>query len=163
MNIWSGQKRPGLSFGRSSIGAPADEQDQHRGRQPDVDAEEPVDRQRADPRTVLEEEQHVFAEDRRGTGDLDRDLRCEQRVEVPRQQVAGETEHERHDEQNDADDPLQLARLLVGAPQQHLQHVHHQERDHRGRAPIMQREHEMTGGNLVDDVLGGFPRRRGRR
>src|SRR5665213_1691813 len=62
-----------------------------------------------------------------------------------------------------ADDPLQIARFLVGAPKQPLQQVHRHERDHRRGAPVVQREHEVPGGDFLDQVLGRLVRRRGRR
>ena len=98
-----------------------DEGNQECRREPDVDPEEAVDRQGADAIAVLQEVEDARPEDRRVSSDVDRDARGEQGVEVPWQEVAGEPQDEREDEQDDADDPLDLARLLVGAPEQHLE------------------------------------------
>ena len=170
MNIWSGQKRPGLSFGASSIGAPAGPFQRKIMRCKATSAIStagvsqtwmPKKRLIVSvpmPEPSCKNSSTAWPGDRCRTRDLNRDFGCEQCIEIPRQQVAGETEHERDDEQDDADDPLQFARLLVRAPQQNLEHVHHHECDHRRRAPIVEREDELTGGNLLDDVLRRFPR-----
>ena len=108
MNIWLGQKRPGLSFGSSSTGGPARAvvaEDRTSARRPAATRIAGVS-QTCRPKNLLivsvpmlgaalEQVLDERAGDRRRAGDVDRDLRGEERVEVPRQQVAGQAEHER--------------------------------------------------------------------
>ena len=56
-------------------------------------------------------------------GDRRADAEPPVRVLVEAQHLAGEGHAERAQEQDDADDPGQLARILVGAEEEHLDHV----------------------------------------
>ena len=85
-----------------------------------MQAEEAIDRVGAHHRAALRDQLQNLAA-RRKAGDVQRDLRGEVRVHIPRQQIAGEAEHERDEEQQHADDPLQFARRFIRAPDQHLQ------------------------------------------
>ena len=140
----------------------ADQREQCGRHQPNVKAEETIDRLRSHSAAALRDVLYERSRNRREAGDVERDLRGEVCVHVPRQQIAGETEHERNEQQEDADDPLQLARRLIGAPDQHLQQVQEDERDHRRRAPVMHRQEEVRVRIQVDGARR-FPRRRRRR
>ena len=75
-----------------------------------------------------------------GTGEgrravqVDTDHGCPVRRLVPGQQVAGEAHQHPHDEDEGTRDPEQLARVLVGAEQEHARHVHEEE-DHEDARP----------------------------
>src|SRR5664279_256179 len=56
---------------------------------------------------------------------------------VPGKQVAGVAEQEGHDQQQNADDPVELARLTVRTAIEDLEHVGEDEEDHQLRRPAM--------------------------
>src|SRR6478736_4021698 len=92
---------------------------------PDLQAaqQDPVER-RVDQRRVSA---HVRADRDRPERDL-----------VPRQQVAAEAEHDRQEQQDHPDDPVELARWLVGSVVEDPRHVEEDE------------EHHQVGGPPVD-------------
>ena len=92
-------------------------------------------------------------EERRGAVDVDADDRGPVRRLVPRQQVAGEAFAEPHREQQHADDPVQLTRVLVGAEEEHAPHVHEHQDDEDRRAPLVHAAHEPARPHVVRDVL----------
>ena len=55
--------------------------------------------------------------------DVERDRRRPVRLLIPRQQIAGERKGEDDQQEQHADHPVQLARLLVGPEQHDAQHV----------------------------------------
>src|SRR3990172_1446174 len=84
---------------------------------------------------------HVRADRDRPVGDL-----------VPRQQVAGERQHDREEQQDDADDPVELARRLVGAVVEDPHHVQEDEEHHEVGAPAMDVPGEQPEGDLRLDA-----------
>ncbi len=140
-----------------------DEHDQQQRRQPDVNAEELVQRQRVHDRAALQPILQERTGNRRRAGDIQRDLRCKVGVEIPRQQIACKPEDQRENEQDDADDPLQLARTLVCAPHRDLHEVHRDQRDHRRRTPIVEADDELAERDLLVDEERRFPCARRRR
>ena len=59
---------------------------------------------------------------------------------------------EGQDEQDDADDPVELARVLVGAEEEGPRHVQEDEDHHHRRAPLVHAAHELAEEGLVGDV-----------
>src|SRR5262249_37770167 len=83
-------------------------------------------------------------------------------VLIPAEDLAGEGHAERAEEQEDADDPRELARVFVGAPQEHLDHVQRHDGDHRIRAPEMQRAQEPAERSLEVQIEQALIRAVGR-
>ena len=81
---------------------------------------------------------------------------------IPRQQVAGEAQQHRQHQQDDADDPVELARRLVGAGQEDAHHVQPDRDDHRVGAPavnLAQDAQRHVGTQVLDVLVGVFDRR----
>ena len=95
---------------------------------------------------LLRDERRVPRE-RRAHGDRpDREL-------VPRQQVARERQAEREEQQDHADDPVELARRLVGPGVEHAGHVQRHAEDHEVGAPPVQVAHEVAEEHRRADAL----------
>ena len=71
---------------------------------------------------------------------------------VPREEVAGESLGHPARQQQDADDPVQLARVLVRAEQEHAAHVQEHEDDEDARAPLVHAADEPPERQVVGDV-----------
>ena len=56
---------------------------------------------------------------------------------IPGQQIAGEAQEQRHQQQQHAQHPVELARLLVGAGEEDAAHVQEDHRHHAVRRPAM--------------------------
>ena len=98
----------------------------------------------------------------RKPSNIERHLRREVRIHIPRKQVSGKAEDERDEQQEHADDPLQFARRFVRAEDQHLQQMQEDQRDHRRCAPVVNRQQRVRE-RIQIDRAGRFPSRRGRR
>ena len=96
-------------------------------------------------------------DERDAAGDRRADPEPPVRVLIEAQDLAGEGHAERHRSRKHADDPGQLARILVGAEQEHLHHVDEHDRDHEVRAPAVQRAEEPAERDLVVQGLQAAP------
>src|SRR6202521_883785 len=81
---------------------------------------------------------------------------------VPGQQVAGEAQQQRDQQQQGADAPVELARLLVGAGQKDARHVEPDRDHHRVRRPTVhvaddaaEGDHELQVAHVLVGVLRG--------
>ena len=72
---------------------------------------------------------------------------------VPGQQVAGEALQHPHREQEHADDPVQLARVLVGAEEEDPRHVEEHQDDEDAGAPLVHAANEPAEREVVGDEL----------
>ena len=81
-------------------------------------------------------------EKRRGAGHVGTDRDGPDGQLIPRQQVAGERQQEREQQQDDADHPVELARRFVTAGEKHAIHVEPGRDDHGVGAPAMQLAHD---------------------
>src|SRR4051812_10247608 len=82
---------------------------------------------------------------------------------VEREQVARERHQHREDQQDDADDPVQLPRVLVRAEEERPRHVQEDQDHHHGRSPLVHPAHELAEEDVVGDVARRFVGLRGRR
>ena len=95
------------------------------------------------------------SEEGRGAGHVRTDRDRPDRQLIPRQQVAGEREQQRQHQQDHADDPVEFARRLVAAGEEHAVHVQPRGDHHRMGPPAMQfaqnaqRRHVAQRGHVV--------------
>src|SRR5579862_766311 len=68
-------------------------------------------------------ERTFVSQQRGGTTHVRAHGHCPDRQLIPRQQVPGETEEQREDQQDDTDDPVEFAGRLVGTGQEYAEHV----------------------------------------
>jgi len=99
-------------------------------------------RVRADLEAADEQEAALRTEDRRRTDHVRTDGDRPEGQLIPWQQVAGEAEQQRQHEQNDTNDPVELARGLIRARVEHTHHVHEGQHDHAVRHPAMHVAHQ---------------------
>ena len=111
-----------------------------------MDHVEPQERVLADLEAAQQQAVDRRVEQRRVAAHVRADRDRPERDLVPRQQVAGEAEHDRAEEQDHADDPVELTRRLVGPVVEDPHHVQEDE------------EHHQVGGPPVD-VPGQKPER----
>lgn len=103
-----------------------------------------------------------------GAGERDRlDHAVDDAQAVAREQVVGERvarEAERHGEheQQEADDPVELARLAEGAGEEDAQHVQADRGHEQQCRPVMHLAHEQAAPDLERDIEGGVVRHRHR-
>ena len=88
-----------------------------------VDRIEACERFSAEFGARAKEVRQIGPDDRSRAGDVHRYDRRPERAVVERKQIAGERHRHRQDQQNDADHPVQLARVLVGAEEERAPHV----------------------------------------
>ena len=122
------------------------------GDQQHVDRVEARERRGAEVRAAEQEVRQERSDERAAGVDVDTDDRGPVRALVERQQVAGEAHRQRQDQQHDADHPRQLARVLVGAVEEHPPHVQEDQDDHHRRAPLVHGVHELAEEHVVVDV-----------
>ena len=117
--------------------------------------------QRGLPDLVAAQQQvaRLRPEDREVRDDARPDRDRPERELVPRQQVAGEGEGEREQQQQHADDPVELARRLVGAGEEDPAHVQEDDRDHAVRGPAVRVAQEHPERDRVLEVLHAAVRR----
>src|SRR5215217_7440853 len=141
----------------------ADQRRDQAGHQQHVQRVEAADRGRPELRAAAEEVGEVGPDHRPRRVDVDGHDRGPERALVERQQVARQRHHQREQDQDDADDPVQLARVLVGAEEERPAHVQEHQDDHHRRAPAVHAADELAGEDLVVDVLDRGVRLVGRR
>ena len=81
-------------------------------------------------------------EDRHAPGHRPADRQAPVGVRVPAEDLAGEEHAQGAEEQEHAQDPGQLARVLVGPVQEDLGHVHQHQHDHARPGVVVQRPQE---------------------
>jgi hypothetical protein len=115
-------------------------------------------RQRADLRAAAQQRPDAHAEHRRVLRDVDRHDRRPVGALIPRQQIAGQAEGEDHLQQQQPDDPVQLARLAVAAEEHDPDQVQHRRDDDHRRAPMVQPTEERAAAHALLDEAHAVPR-----
>ena len=92
-----------------------------------------------DDRPAEDHLDELASHDRHPPRDRRHDAEPPVRVLVEAEDLAGERHAQRHDQQQHADDPRQLARVLERAEEKHLHHVDEHQGDHEVRAPAVHR------------------------
>ena len=121
-----------------------------------VDRIEARQRGGAEFRAAAQEVAQVGADQRAGAVDVHAHDRRPVGALVERQQIAGEGHHHRQDQQHDADHPVELARVLVGAEEERAPHVQEHEDHHHARAPLVHAADELAEEHVVGDVADRF-------
>src|SRR6185437_2201489 len=101
-------------------------------------------------------------EERRSAGHITADRDGPDSQLIPRQQIAGETQQQRQNKQDDADPPIEFSGWLVTAGEEDAIHVQPDRDDHSMRAPTMQLAEDTERGHIAEDedvVVGVFERR----
>ena len=118
--------------------------------------EEARQRLAGDDRATEQDLHELQADERHAAHDRRADAESPVRVLIPAQDLAGEGHAQRHQQEKDAGQPRQLARILVGPEQQHLHHVEQDDRHHEVRAPPVHRAQEPAERLLeVEDEEAG--------
>src|SRR5262249_6305791 len=133
------------------------EADQHPRDHEDVQGEEAGQSGAGDDGSA----QHQLDDGRTEDGDAAGDRRADPEppvgVLVEAQHLSGERHAQRHEQEEDAQDPGQLARVLVGPEQEDLHHVDEDDRDHEVRAPAVHGADEPSEGHVVVEGLQAAP------
>ena len=124
--------------------------------------EEPRQRPAGDDRPAQEHVDQRRSDDRRAGGDRRADPEPPVGVLVPPEDLPGEGHAERAQEQENAGDPGQLTRVLVGAKEEDLQHVQRHHEDHPIGAPEMDGAQIRAERRLIVQVLKALVRLVGR-
>ena len=135
-----------------------EQDDQHPGHERDVDEEEARERFLADRGAAEQQLLELLAIERHGASDFGAHSGRPIGELVPRQQVAREAEHERAHEQEDADDPGELAWLLERAHEVRAGHVEHDGQRHERRTPGVDLADQPAEADFAGDVLDGLVR-----
>ena len=128
-------------------------QDQARDQQHVRDVE-PRDDQLARELATEHEERHVGADDRRCLHEAVGDPHAGAREQVVGQRVAGEALEDAQDQQQRADDPVDLARLAERAGEEDAHHVDEHRGDEQHRGPVVHLPHEQSAADVERDVEG---------
>ena len=139
-----------------------DEGDQEPRHHEDVQREEARQRLPRDDRAAEQQVHHLASQQRRAPHDRRADAEAPVGVLIEAQHLAGERHPEGAEEQEDAGDPGQLARVLVGAEEEHLRHVDAHHGDHEVRAPAVHRAQVPAERLLVVQHLEALPGAGGR-
>lgn len=97
----------------------------------------PEQRQRTDINATPQEDRHPLPDERSAPGDVDRDRRRPIRFLIPGQEITGEGEAEDHEQEHDADEPCQVAWLLIRSEHNDSQHVYDGSHDDEAGAEHM--------------------------
>ncbi len=127
-----------------------------------VQGEEAPERRGADLLAAAQADEQEVADEGHRAGDVGADLGGPVGLLVPGEQIAGEAEPHGDPEQGHAGEPVQLARRLVGAGEEHAQHVHEHQQDHAAGGPVVDGADppaELDVGADVDHALVGGVRR----
>ena len=130
----------------------ADQGDDRSRHQQHVDRVEARERGRAKLGPGPQEVAQIGPDHGSGAVDVDPDHRGPEGALVEGQQVAGEGHRHRQDQQHDADHPVELARVLVGAEEEGAAHVQEDQDHHQARAPLVHAVDEGAERDLVVDV-----------
>ena len=120
--------------------------------------EESGERRAGDDRAAQHQRDNRRPGDGHAAGDRGADPETPVGVLIEAHDLSGKRHAERRQQQEDADDPGQLARILVGAEQKDLRHVDEDDRDHEVRSPSVQRANEPAERDLMVQRLQAAPR-----
>ena len=129
-----------------------DERQQDARDQQHVDGVEPRDDLLARELAAEEEEAHVGAHDRHRLHEAVRGADTGAGEQVVGQRVAGEALEGAEEQQQRADDPVELTRLAVGAGEVDAQQVDHHRGDEGHRGPVVHLPHEQSTAHVEGDV-----------
>jgi hypothetical protein len=124
-----------------------------------VEDVEPNQGRLADNRTAEQELPNGFADDWNRSGNVGSDGDRPERQLIPWQQVAGETEKQRQNEQGDPEDPVEGTRRakdlprLVGAGEKDPKHVEEDQRHHEVSRDPVQPSQEPPETHRMVEVL----------
>ena len=125
---------------------------QQAGDDEDVQGEEPAQGVGPDDGTAQQQVDDVRSQHRHAAGHRRADAHAPVGVGIPSQDLAGEGHAQRHEQQEHAREPVQLARVLEGPVQEDLGHVDHDHHDHGRAGPVVQRSQEPAERLLVVQV-----------
>ena len=154
LRLWVGahprwRRRPELD---DEIEVGADQGDDRARHEQHVDRVEPRQGGADELRAGAEEVGEVGADDRARRGDVHGDDRRPVGALVERQQVAGQAHHQGEDQEHDADHPVQLPGVLVGAEEERSRHVEEDQDDHQRGAPLVEAADELAEEDVVGQV-----------
>ncbi len=139
----------------------ADHEPEHDARQQqDVDRVEPGDEVGARELPAEQEHRDVRADDRHGQDRALREADTGAGEQVVRERVAGETGEHAQDEQQEAEQPVDLARLAERAGEEDAHHVHEHAGEEDDRRPVVDLPDEQTAADVEADVQRGGERLR---
>ena len=130
----------------------SDQGDDQAGHEQHVDRVEAGQRRPSELGAATQEVGQVGADQRPGAGDVHAHHRGPEGALVERQEVAREAHHHGQDQQHDADHPVELARVLVGAEDEGARHVEPDQDDHHAGAPLVHAAHELAEEDVVRQV-----------
>ncbi len=135
-----------------------DESEQKAGNDEDVQREEARERWSADDGAAEHQVDERAADPGNAAHDGSADAEAPVGVLIEAQDLAGEGHAEREEQQEDADDPGELARIFVGAEEEDLHHVDEHDGDHEVRSPAVNGAQKPAEGDLVVEELQAGPR-----
>src|SRR5262249_42035166 len=138
------------------------EPDQQSRNNKHMDREEPRQRRCTDDRAAQQEAHQGRPDERNSTRDGGSNAEPPVGVLIKPQYLPGKRHPQRHQKEEDSDDPGQLSRVLVGAEEENLDHVNQNDRQHEVRAPTVERADEPAGGDLLIQSLQAAPSLAGR-
>ena len=128
----------------------ADEASRMPGNDEDVEREEAREGGAADDGTAEQQMHQGAADEGNAADDGGADAEAPVGVLIEAQHLAGEGHAERHQQQEDADDPGELAGKLVGAEEEDLRHVDEHDGDHEVRSPAVHGAQKPAQGDVCD-------------
>src|SRR5208283_3041488 len=135
----------------------ADEAYQQRRNHEHVQREEARQSLARDDRSAENKVHDFEADDRRAAGDRRADAEAPVGVLIEAQDLAGERHPQRAQEKEAAGHPGELARILVRAEQEDLDHVDEHQGDHEVGAPAVQRAQIPSERLLVVEIYQAVP------
>ena len=133
----------------------ADQREDERGQQQDVQRVQAADDRRARELAAEEEERDPGADERDALDHAVDDAQAVAREQVVGERVAGEALGHGEDEQHEADHPVELARLAERAGEEDAQHVQADDGDEEQRGPVVDLAHEQAAADVERDVQRG--------
>ncbi len=149
---------PGNAVPPHQVDVRHNEGDQRRRQQEDVRRVPPEQCQGPEVRPSPHDRREVLTDDGGAPRHVDRDRRRPVGFLIPWQQVARQREAEDDQQQHDARDPGDLARLLVRAEQHNPQHVDYGGNDDEAGAEEVQAADDPAEGQLIADVADAVVR-----
>ena len=129
-----------------------DQREQDARDQQHVDDVEARDDRLARELAAEEQERHVRPGDRGGLQEPVRGADAGAGEQVVGERVAGEALERAQEQQDAADDPVELARLAVGAGEGDAEQVHHHRGDEDRRRPVVHLAHQQAAAHVEGDV-----------
>ena len=134
--------------------------DEDRGQQQDVQRVEATDDLVAGELAAEEQERRPGADERDALDHAVDDAEAVARQQVVGERVAGEALGHREDEEDEADDPVELARLAECTGEEDAQHVHADAGDEDERGPVVDLAYEQTAADVERQPQGRVERGR---